>query len=100
VAVETAVYSWADPAPLVDRGPWRLVLASDVLYGQRNVDELLALLPRLVDDDGEAWITDPKRPLTDEFLEAATAAWRSVESTPSRLPQIHIIRLSGRRRPG
>jgi predicted nicotinamide N-methyase len=100
VAVETAVCSWADPAPLLARGPWRLVLASDVLYGQRNVDELLTLLPRLVDDDGEAWIADPQRPLTDEFLDAATAAWRSVQTTPSRLPQIQIIRLSGPVRPG
>ena len=99
VAVETAVYSWADPTPLISRGPWRLVLASDVLYGQRNVDELLTLLPKLVDDDGEAWIADPQRPLTDEFLEGATTAWRSVETTPSRLPQIQIIRLSGPVRP-
>jgi predicted nicotinamide N-methyase len=100
VTVETAVCSWADSAPMVDRGPWRLVLASDVLYGKRNVDELLALLPRLVDDDGEVWITDPQRPLTDEFLEAATATWHSVETTPSRLPQIQIIRLNGPVRPG
>ncbi|GAA1186318.1 class I SAM-dependent methyltransferase [Pseudonocardia alaniniphila] len=100
VSVETAVCSWADPAPLIDRGPWRLVLASDVLYGQRNVDELLTLLPQLVGDDGEAWITDPQRPLTNEFLEAATATWHCVEATPSRLPQIQIIRLGGPPRPG
>jgi predicted nicotinamide N-methyase len=100
VVVETAVCSWGDPAPLIDRAPWRLVLASDVLYGQRNVDELLALLPRLIDDDGEAWIADPRRPLTEEFLDAARAAWRSVETTPSRLPQIQIIRLRGPARRG
>jgi predicted nicotinamide N-methyase len=93
VTVETAVCSWADPLDLVGRGPWRLVLASDVLYGQRNVDELLALLPRLVGDDGEVWIADPQRPLTDEFLAAARHRWGSVGTTSTRLPQISIIRL-------
>lgn len=93
--VETAVCSWDDPAPLIARAPWQLVLASDVLYGQRNVDELLDLLPRLVDHDGAAWIADPQRPLTDGFLSAARAMWRSVETTPTRLPQIRIHRLTG-----
>ncbi|NMH98393.1 class I SAM-dependent methyltransferase [Pseudonocardia acidicola] len=99
VVVETAVCSWAHPAALIARAPWRLVLAADVLYGQRNVDELLDLLPRLVDDDGAVWIADPHRPLTDEFLAAARAAWRSVETTPTRLPQIRIHRLAGPPRP-
>ncbi|GAA1314340.1 hypothetical protein GCM10009610_35530 [Pseudonocardia xinjiangensis] len=95
VVVETAVCSWSEPAALIARAPWRLVLASDVLYGQRNVDQLLDLLPRLVDDDGAAWIADPQRPLSDEFLDAARATWRSVETTPTRLPQIRIHRLTG-----
>ena len=100
VSVETAVCAWADPAPLAARGPWRLVLASDVLYGQRNIDELLELLPRLVDADGAVWIADPQRPLTDEFLAAAQARWRTVETAPSRLPTVRIHRLAGPRRPG
>ena len=95
VVVETAVCSWADPAPLIARAPWRLVLASDVLYGQRNVDQLLDLLPRLVDDDGAVWIADPQRPLSDEFLDAAQATWCSVETAATRLPQIRIHRLAG-----
>ncbi|MHA6793896.1 class I SAM-dependent methyltransferase [Pseudonocardia bannensis] len=98
--VETAVCSWAHPAPLIARAPWRLVLAADVLYGQRNVDQLLDLLPRLVDDTGAVWIADPQRPLTGEFLAAARAAWRSVETTPTRLPQIRIHRLAHPSRPG
>jgi predicted nicotinamide N-methyase len=100
VVVETAVCSWGEPAELVERGPWQLVLASDVLYGQRNVDEMLDLLPRLVAPEGAVWITDPQRPLTDEFLEAARATWRAVESAPTRLPKIRIHRLAGPRRPG
>ena len=50
VTVQTAVCAWAEPAPLLARAPWDLVLAADVLYGQRDVDELTALLPRLVED--------------------------------------------------
>jgi predicted nicotinamide N-methyase len=95
VHVETAVCAWDEPGPLLARAPWRLVLAADVLYGQRNVDELLDLLPRLVDDGGEVWIADPRRPLTGEFLAAARAVWHSVETTPTRLAQILIHRLAG-----
>ncbi len=97
VAVETAVCSWAEPGPLLDRAPWRLVLAADVLYGQRNIDELLALLPRLVDDAGAVWIADPRRPLTGEFLDAARASWRSVRTAPTRTPEVLIHHLTGPR---
>jgi predicted nicotinamide N-methyase len=100
VAVETAVCEWADPAVLLARAPWRLVLASDVLYGQRNVDDLLALLPRLVGDDGEVWISDPQRPLVPEFLAAARVAWRTVATTPTGTPEVLLHRLAGPRRPG
>jgi predicted nicotinamide N-methyase len=97
VRVETAVCAWDTPGPVLARAPWRLVLAADVLYGQRNVVQLLDLLPRLVDDGGEVWIADPRRPLTEEFLAAARTAWRSVETTSTRLPQILIHRLAGPR---
>jgi predicted nicotinamide N-methyase len=95
VHVETAVCPWAEAGPVIARGPWRLVLAADVLYGQRNVNELLDLLPRLVDEDGLVWIADPLRPLTGAFLAAARGAWRSVETARTRLPDVRIHRLSG-----
>ena len=95
VAVETAVCAWDDAGAVVDRGPWRLVLAADVLYGHRNVTELLDLLPRLVDDDGEVWIADPQRPDAKEFLAAARRGWRSVESLSGGAPGIRIHRLAG-----
>jgi len=98
VRVETAVCAWDRPGPVLARAPWRHVLAADVLYGQRNVDELLHLLPRLVDDDGAVWIADPRRPLAPAFLVAARTAWRAVETMPTRLPQILIHRLAGPRR--
>ena len=97
VAVDTAVYAWAEPAFLLGRAPWRLVLGADVLYGQRNVDELLDLLPRLVDGEGEVWIADPGRPLTPAFLAAAAARWSSVTSTSTRVADVRIHRLAGLR---
>jgi len=92
VAIETARCSWEDPAELVARGPFQLVLASDVLYGQRNVDEMRALLPRLVAPGGQVWITDPDRPLTEEFL--ASVDWASVQTSATRLPKVWLHRLT------
>ncbi|OLS98484.1 hypothetical protein BJF90_09525 [Pseudonocardia sp. CNS-004] len=93
-SIETARCSWDDPDTLLARGPFGLVLASDVLYGQRNVDEMHALLPRLVGAGGEIWIADPERPLTEEFLAAARERWASVRTSPTRLPKIWIHRLT------
>lgn len=93
--VETALCSWAQPDAVVERGPWDLVLASDVLYDRRNVAELLELLPRLVDGSSEVWIADPGRPLVDEFLAAARANWRGVFTTDTRIALVKIHRLRG-----
>jgi predicted nicotinamide N-methyase len=97
VAVETAVCAWADPGPLLARAPWDLVLAADVLYGQRNVDELTDLLPRLV-VDGEVWVADPQRPLAPQFVAAAGERWDLVETLPTRRDDVRIHRMSGPRR--
>jgi predicted nicotinamide N-methyase len=75
LALDTAVFRWDDdPTPLGP--PWPLVLASDVLYERRNLDPLLALLPRLAAASGEAWLADPGRAFAAEFLERAAARWR------------------------
>lgn len=66
--VRTATWSWTAPPP----GRFDLVLASDVLYERRNVDQLLDALPGLAE---EAWIADPGRALAAEFLERAASAW-------------------------
>jgi predicted nicotinamide N-methyase len=86
VRLETAVVSWGRPEAIVARGPWRLVLASDVLYERRNVGLLLDLLPRLVDGRGEVLIADPQRAPAEDFLARATELWR--------------VRTTGRSRPG
>jgi predicted nicotinamide N-methyase len=97
VELETAVVAWSTPDPIVDRAPWGLVIASDVLYERRNVDQLLSLLPRLVDHRGRVLIADPGREPAMEFLErAAAGAWR-VRSTDSRqTPRTQIHRLRRR----
>jgi predicted nicotinamide N-methyase len=77
--LETLVCSWADPAPLVARAPWDLVLASDVLYEARNADALLGLLPRL---GFEVWLADPGRPPAARFLAEARRTW-DVEERPA-----------------
>jgi predicted nicotinamide N-methyase len=96
VEVETLRCAWDEPNPIVARGPWALVIASDVLYERRNGPLLLDLLPRLGD---EVWIADPGRRPADAFLEAAGADWR-LESRPDRAhPSVRLHRLR-RRRPG
>jgi predicted nicotinamide N-methyase len=93
VAIETLLCSWAAPAPLVERAPWDLVLASDVLYERRNVDLLLALLPRLVDERGQVLIADPGRPPAERFLELAAEDWRLVSTGSRRAARVSIHRL-------
>src|SRR3954454_3063339 len=68
--VEAHVVSWTEPAAIVSRAPWDLVLASDVLYEPRNGVALLPLLARLVDIRGEIWLADPGRPAAAPFLDA------------------------------
>ncbi len=70
--LETLQVAWAQPAELVARGPFDLVLAADVLYERRNVAQLLDLLPLLAP---EALVADPGRPALRAFLDGAATAW-------------------------
>jgi predicted nicotinamide N-methyase len=70
--LETLVCSWTEPAPLLERAPWDLVLASDVLYEARNGEALLPLLPQLT---SEVWLADPGRPASVPFLAKADRDW-------------------------
>ena len=95
VDVETLQVSWAEPDALVERAPWPLVLASDVLYERRNVEQLLDLLPRLVDEAGLVLLADPGRVPAERFLAAAPErGWtvRSVASPRARRVLIHRLR--------
>jgi predicted nicotinamide N-methyase len=71
--LDTLLCSWTAPQPLLERGPFDLVLASDVLYERRNVEPLLELLPALA---GEVLLADPGRPALRKFLERAAESWR------------------------
>jgi predicted nicotinamide N-methyase len=68
VEAETAVVEWHEAAPLVERGPWDLVLGADLLYTRENVEVLPRLLHALLAPGGEAWLTDPGRAGAAELL--------------------------------
>jgi predicted nicotinamide N-methyase len=92
VELETLVCSWTEPQPLIERAPWDLVIGSDLLYEQRNVDVLLDLLPRL---GREVLLADPGRVPAERFLRAAEKEW-SVDSRAAReVPNggVHRMRL-------
>jgi predicted nicotinamide N-methyase len=66
--LETAIVDWKEPAAIVDRAPWDLVLGADLLYERRNVEPLLVLVPRLLGERGELWLADPGRAPATDFL--------------------------------
>jgi predicted nicotinamide N-methyase len=72
ITLEAQVVPWNAPEMLLDRAPFDLVLASDVLYERRNAEELLELLPKL---GGEVLVADPSRPFIKSFLEQAAKQW-------------------------
>jgi len=90
VTLETLVCSWTAPEPLLERAPWDLVLASDVLYEARNADALLDLLPRLGRD---VWLADPGRMPAARFLDAARETWTISERRVPELANGAVYRL-------
>ena len=76
VALRAEVARWDEPQRF--GAGWDLVLAADVLYEQRNADQLLALLPRL--GAREILLAEPGRPFAKDFL----AHWH-VEEVAERL---------------
>jgi predicted nicotinamide N-methyase len=95
--LETLECSWTAPEPLLERGPWQIVLASDVLYEARNGVALLPLLPRLLAPRGEIWLADPGRPAAEPFLAAAEEAFTIEHRAVAELPRgaVHRLRLRG-----
>lgn len=89
VELETAAVDWADPDELVERGPFDLVLCSDILYERPSVALLLELLPRLAP---VAWVADPGRPAAEAFMEQATRRW-PIETHIRGVVQVHRIEL-------
>jgi predicted nicotinamide N-methyase len=85
--VETAVFDWAEPDGMVERAPFDLVLAADVLYERASVARLLGLLPHLAP---KVWLADPGRPAADAFLEQAHRRW-SVETRVRGVVRVHRL---------
>jgi predicted nicotinamide N-methyase len=90
--LETIICDWGRPDVLLDRAPWDMVLAADVLYERRNVEILSDLLPRLVDARGEILLADPGRVLAEAFLERAEARFE-LRTTSHGPVMIHRLRL-------
>jgi predicted nicotinamide N-methyase len=90
-SLETLTCDWARPEPLLERAPWDLVLAADVLYERRNVEVLTGLLPRLVGARGEILLADPGRVLAETFLERAEAGFE-LRTTSHGPVMIHRLR--------
>lgn len=86
--LETARLAWAEPK--LPPGRFDLVLAADVLYERRNVEQLLALLPLLGD---EVLLADPGRPALPAFLESAAVGWEVAPAAAPELPRGAIRRL-------
>jgi predicted nicotinamide N-methyase len=91
LSIATARVDWNTAEELVDRGPFDLVLAADVLYESVSVELLLSLLPRL---GREVWLADPARPAAGPFVEQASRHW-SVETGARGGMQIHRLRAAG-----
>jgi predicted nicotinamide N-methyase len=89
--IETVVGSWSDPDALAARGPWDLVIGSDLLYERRNAGLVLDVLDRLTD---RAIIADPGRPAAEVFLARAPAAWEVRRGVDDGPPRIAIYELS------
>ena len=89
--LETAVLSWSDARELALRGPWDLVIGSDLLYEKRNVALVLGVLDAVAD---HAIIADPGRPASIEFEASAAALWdmrSEVDEGPPRIV-LHELR--------
>jgi predicted nicotinamide N-methyase len=64
VPLRAKVARWDDPAAF--GAGWDVVLAADVLYEQRNAEQLLVLLPCL--QPQEILLAEPGRPFAKDFL--------------------------------
>jgi predicted nicotinamide N-methyase len=76
---------------LVERGPFDLVLAADILYTVANGDALIELAPRLLEPNGEFWLGDPDRAGGRRFLAAARSLFH-VKSTDGDEANLHVLK--------
>ena len=89
VELEAEAIDWTRPDSLVEKGPFNLVLGSDLLYERANVGPMLALLPRLAP---EVLLADPGRNAARSFLDQAQSRW-SIDTTERGVVLIHRLRI-------
>jgi predicted nicotinamide N-methyase len=77
IRLRTEVARWDEPERFGT--DWDVVLGADVLYEQRNADQLLELLPLL--GAREILLAEPGRPFAKPFF----AAWGDVETVGERI---------------
>ena len=82
IALRAECVRWDDPEPLVREAPWQLVLGADLLYEERNAEQLLELLPRL---GGDVLLAEPGRPFAQAFLDR----WQ-VETVADRVYRLRL----------
>jgi predicted nicotinamide N-methyase len=80
-----------DGDQLVERGPFDLVLAADVLYTTANADEAVRLLPRLVEPNGAVRLADPDRAGGRRFLAGARKSFY-VQTRDHGEVRLHTLR--------
>ncbi|WP_169542229.1 class I SAM-dependent methyltransferase [Solirubrobacter soli] len=91
---EVAHVDWAEHGDqLVERGPWDLVLAADVLYTSANVNAAQHLFHRLVAPTGTLILADPNRKGAQGFLASARARFDLVSA---RGPDVSLHTLTPR----
>ena len=93
VGLETLLADWDKPEPLVERAPWDLVIAADVLYERKKVPTLLALLPRL---SSSVLLAEPGRAPSEAFFERVGEHWTTIEVTSQTAPKVTVYRLRRR----
>jgi predicted nicotinamide N-methyase len=76
-------FNWREPLPevLARLGPlpaFPIILAADILYEDRDVAPVGALIDRLLAPEGQLWLAEPGRKPAQAFLNALLAAgWRA-----------------------
>ena len=87
--IEVAAADWSAPGDLLERAPFDLVLAADVLYERPSVAALLSLLPQLAP---AAWLADPGRPAADVLIEQGRRRGWDIETRRNGVIDVHRLR--------
>ena len=91
-AIETALVDWASPQAIVERAPWDLVLAADVLYERRNVAAAARAAAPPARLARRMWLADPGRAPADVLLEGLGEGWTRRAEADGRVTLHRLMR--------